>query len=79
MLCSELLHACVGRANREQDYHTHRSSIAELAIKQNESDTLEVPFDEGEVQAGNPLPAPQYGDGINFDNAALIPACASWG
>ncbi|MGA2337698.1 MAG: hypothetical protein ABSG08_20180, partial [Terriglobales bacterium] len=40
---------------------------------------LEVPFDEGEVQAGNPLPAPQYGDGINFDNAALIPACASWG
>ena len=43
--------------------------MTELAVKQNESDTLEVPFEEGEVQAGNPLPiggAHQYGDGVNF-------------
>jgi isoamylase len=43
--------------------------MAELAIKQNESDTLEASFEEGEVQAGNPLPiggAHQQGDGVNF-------------
>ena len=43
--------------------------MAELAIKQNESDALEALFEEGEVQAGNPLPiggAHQYGDGVNF-------------
>jgi len=43
--------------------------MAELALKQNESDTLEPPFEEGDVQAGNPLPvggAHQYGDGVNF-------------
>jgi isoamylase len=47
----------------------HGGSMAELAIKQNESDALEAPFEEGEVQAGNPLPiggAHQYGDGVNF-------------
>ena len=44
-------------------------SMAELAIKRNQSDALEAPFEEGEVQAGNPLPlggAHQYGDGVNF-------------
>jgi len=30
--------------------------MAELALKQNESDTLEPPFEKGDVQAGNPLP-----------------------
>ena len=43
--------------------------MAELVIKQNESNALEAPFEEGEVQAGNPLPiggAHQYGDGVNF-------------
>ncbi|MGA9062213.1 MAG: glycogen debranching protein GlgX [Terracidiphilus sp.] len=43
--------------------------MAGPAIKQNESDTPEAPFEEGEVQAGNPLPiggAHQYGDGVNF-------------
>jgi isoamylase len=43
--------------------------MAELAIKQNEPDTLEAPFEEGDVQAGNPLPiggAHQQGDGVNF-------------
>ena len=43
--------------------------MAELAIKQNESDALEAPFEVGEVQAGSPLPiggAHQYGDGVNF-------------
>ena len=43
--------------------------MAELALKQNESDTLEPPFEKGDVQAGNPLPvggAHQYGDGVNF-------------
>jgi isoamylase len=44
-------------------------SMAELAIKRNQSDALEAPFEEGEVQAGNPLPiggAHQSGDGVNF-------------
>jgi isoamylase len=43
--------------------------MADAAIKQNEPDTLEARFEEGEVQAGNPLPiggAHQYGDGVNF-------------
>ncbi|MFZ0732861.1 MAG: hypothetical protein WAM79_11100 [Candidatus Sulfotelmatobacter sp.] len=43
--------------------------MAELTAKQNESDTLEAPLEEGEVQAGNPLPiggAHQYGRGVNF-------------
>jgi len=43
--------------------------MAEVAIKQNESGTLEAPFERGEVQAGSPLPiggAHQYGDGVNF-------------
>ncbi len=43
--------------------------MAELALKQNESDALEAPFEAGEVQAGNPLPiggAHQSGDGVNF-------------
>lgn len=43
--------------------------MADAAVKQNESDTLKAPFEEGEVQAGDPLPiggAHQYGDGVNF-------------
>ena len=43
--------------------------MAELAIKRDESDTRDAPFEEGEVQAGNPLPlggAHQYEDGVNF-------------
>lgn len=43
--------------------------MVELAIKRNESDTLEAPLEEGEVQAGNPLPlggAHQYEGGVNF-------------
>ncbi|MGO9084618.1 MAG: glycogen debranching protein GlgX [Terriglobales bacterium] len=43
--------------------------MADAAIKQNASDTLEAPFEEGEVQAGNPLPiggAHQQGRGVNF-------------
>ena len=43
--------------------------MAELTINQNESDTLEAPFEQGEIQAGNPLPiggAHQYGNGVNF-------------
>ncbi len=43
--------------------------MAELAIKQNESDALKAAFEEGEIRAGNPLPiggAHQYGDGVNF-------------
>jgi len=43
--------------------------MAELVLKQNESDTLEIPFEEGDIQAGNPLPiggAHQQGDGVNF-------------
>ena len=43
--------------------------MAELTINQNESDTLEAPFEQGEIQAGNPLPiggAHQQGDGVNF-------------
>ena len=43
--------------------------MAELGIKQNESDTLEAAFEQGEVQAGNPLPiggAHQQGEGVNF-------------
>jgi len=42
--------------------------MAELAFKQDQSDTLEPPF-EGDVQAENPLPiggAYQYGDGVSF-------------
>ena len=44
-------------------------SMAERAIKRNQSDALEAPSEEGEVQAGNPLPiggAHQHGDGVNF-------------
>ena len=40
--------------------------MAEPVIKRDES---KVPFEEGEVRAGNPLPiggAHQYGDGVNF-------------
>jgi isoamylase len=47
----------------------HWNSMAGLAIKQNESDTLEVPCECGEIEAGNPLPlggAHPYGDGVNF-------------
>jgi hypothetical protein len=43
--------------------------MAEVAIKQNESDTLQAPFLVGMAQAGNPLPiggAHQYCDGVNF-------------
>lgn len=43
--------------------------MAEPAIKQDESHALETPFEEGDVQAGNPLPiggAHQSGDGVNF-------------
>jgi len=43
--------------------------MAELAVKQIESATLEAPFEEGDVQAGNPLPiggAHLSGDGVNF-------------
>jgi isoamylase len=43
--------------------------MAELVVKQNESDVLEAPFEESDVQAGNPLPiggAHQSGDGVNF-------------
>jgi hypothetical protein len=71
-LCSERLYACghLARANRKQDCHiAHRSSTAEVAIKENESDTLQAPFEVGVAQAGNPLPiggAHQYGDGVNF-------------
>src|SRR5690348_2130730 len=39
------------------------------AIKQNEPDTLEAPFEESEVQPANPLPiggAHQQGTGVNF-------------
>jgi hypothetical protein len=32
----------------------HGGSMAELAIKQNESDALEAPVEEGEIRAGNP-------------------------
>lgn len=40
-----------------------------LAVNDNEVDVLEAPFEQGDVQAGNPLPiggAHQYGDGVNF-------------
>jgi len=43
--------------------------MAEPALKQNALDVLEAPFEEGDVQAGNPLPvggAHQYGEGVNF-------------
>jgi len=43
--------------------------MSELAVKQNESEVLQEPFENGEIQAGNPLPiggAHQYGDGVNF-------------
>jgi isoamylase len=43
--------------------------MAELTFKQNESEVLEAPFEEGDVQVGNPLPiggAHQQGDGVNF-------------
>ncbi|MGA8490617.1 MAG: hypothetical protein WB711_09365 [Terriglobales bacterium] len=42
--------------------------MAELAMKQDESDTLEAPFEEGEVRAGNPIPwgAHLVRDGVNF-------------
>ncbi|HUA15845.1 MAG TPA: glycogen debranching protein GlgX [Verrucomicrobiae bacterium] len=43
--------------------------MAELAFKPTESDTLEAAFEQGDIQAGNPLPiggAHQYADGVNF-------------
>jgi isoamylase len=43
--------------------------MPELAVNENEVDVLEAPFEQGDVQAGNPLPlggAHQYGDGVNF-------------
>lgn len=43
--------------------------MVEPAIKQNESDVLEAPFEVGDVQAGNPLPiggAHQSGGGVTF-------------
>lgn len=39
------------------------------AVNENEIDVLEAPFEQGDVQAGNPLPiggAHRYGDGVNF-------------
>ena len=44
-------------------------SMTELAIEQNPTNGFTAPSEEGEVQAGNPLPiggAHQYGDGVNF-------------
>jgi isoamylase len=44
-------------------------SMTELAIEQNPTNVFTAPSEEGEVQAGNPLPiggAHQYGDGVNF-------------
>jgi len=58
----------VSEENRDRQV-AHGSSIAEVSVKQNESDRLEAPFEQGEIQAGNPLPiggAHQYGDGVNF-------------
>ena len=71
MLCGELLHACAACRLREQEagLFAHGGSMTELAIKQNQSDALEAPFEEDEIRAGNPLPiggAHQYGDGVNF-------------
>jgi isoamylase len=43
--------------------------MANAAIKPNESGLLEAPLEEGEIQAGNPLPiggAHQAGGGVNF-------------
>ncbi len=43
--------------------------MANAAIKPNQSGVLEAPSEEGEIQAGNPLPiggAHQVGDGVNF-------------
>jgi isoamylase len=43
--------------------------MAEPAFKQNESDRLAAPLEEGDVQPGNPLPiggAHQQRDGVNF-------------
>jgi glycogen operon protein len=43
--------------------------MAGPAIKQDESHTLEAPFEEGEIRAGDPLPiggAHQSGEGVNF-------------
>ncbi|MFZ1157245.1 MAG: glycogen debranching protein GlgX [Candidatus Sulfotelmatobacter sp.] len=42
--------------------------MAELAIKQNESDTVSTKSEEGEVQTGNPSPwgAHRVRDGVNF-------------
>jgi len=42
--------------------------MADAAIKQNEYGTLEAPFEEGEIRAGDPVPwgAHERGDGANF-------------
>ncbi len=43
--------------------------MSELALNNYEVDMLEAPFEQGDVQAGNPLPiggAHRYGDGVNF-------------
>ena len=47
----------------------HGGSMGDKATKQNESNTLESAFVEGEVLPGNALPiggAHQSGDGVNF-------------
>lgn len=60
------------RSAREGEQHSriaHEGSMAELTFKQNESDVLEASFEQGDVQAGNPLPiggAHQQGDGVIF-------------
>lgn len=43
--------------------------MAQLTLKPNEFDVLDAPLEEGDIQAGNPLPiggAHQQGDGVNF-------------
>ena len=43
--------------------------MPDAAIKRNEADPPQASFEEGDVEAGNPLPiggAHQYGDGVNF-------------
>ena len=43
--------------------------MTEVAVKQNESDNQLAPIEEGDVQAGNPLPiggAHESGNGVNF-------------
>src|SRR5437763_13260331 len=43
--------------------------MTEQGIKQDEARTLDAPFEQGEVRAGDPLPiggAHESGDGVNF-------------